>query len=324
MLRSLYDINQCIFYKLNSKSKLAGILGVSLKRLKFLAQNRTNYRIFLLPEEVCPYTFKVTKERWVQEPKEELRRIHERVRKILMRLKPPDYSHAAVKGRSYRSNAQAHKDGARIATFDISKFYQFTSQSRIFSFFAEDMMCAHDIANIFAALFSYTSITGSKSSLSTGSPLSPILSVYANKPMFDEISRLAVKHNLKFTCYVDDLTFSGAVIPLGFGRLLSGVIERHGHQIALAKSRLFSTNQSKHVTGVVIYKNVIKVPHSRFWKARALGMAIIDANDFAEKILLGQRLSGLLGEAAYLDSSYSPWAKRSYLDLNKLKKISLS
>jgi RNA-directed DNA polymerase len=317
---SLYDINQCIFYKLNSKSKLSNILGISLKRLKFLARNNTNYRIFLLREEICPYTFKVTKERWVQEPKEELRKIHDRVRKILMRLQPPDYSHAAVKGRSYRSNALAHKDSARVATFDIRKFYEFTSKSRIFSFFFEEMMCSHDVAEIFAGLLSYSApVAGSKSSLPTGSPVSPILSLYANKPMFDEISRLSVQHHLKFTCYVDDLTFSGPVIPLGFGRLLNGVVERHGHQIALAKSRIFSANQSKHVTGVVIYQNILKVPHSRFWKARALGEAIINTKNLEDKILLRQKLSGLLGEAAYLDSSYHPLAKRSYIDLKKLK-----
>ena len=78
MIAALYHINQCALYKVGSKAKLAQILGISVASLLAIVK-KPRYREFLLPEEVCPFTGKITKERWVQEPLGELRAIHERL-----------------------------------------------------------------------------------------------------------------------------------------------------------------------------------------------------------------------------------------------------
>ena len=275
-----YDLNQCALYRVRSKLRLALLLHTPLPRLFFLANNDNNYRIFLLPEETCPFTGKVTKERWVQEPKPELRGIHERLQRLLRQVTPPSYAHAAVKGRSYRSNALAHVTSDRIATFDVKKFYPSTSESRVHNFFADQLLCAPDVAAILAKLTCY------QGGLPTGSPFSPILSLYANKPMFEDLGRLALTHALKFTCYVDDLTFSGDVLPRGLTALVTNIIEQHGHLISIRKTRIFRQNQGKHVTGVVLFKNSIHVPHSRFLKARMISVAIKNTKLAAERFLV--------------------------------------
>ncbi|MFA7243083.1 MAG: reverse transcriptase family protein [Sulfuricellaceae bacterium] len=311
-----YAADQCALYKIGSKARLALVLGVSLDRLLFLAHSENNYREFLLHEEICPFTKKITKERLVQEPKLELRKIHERIQKFLNRVIPPDYAHAAIKGRSYSSNAIVHKDAQRIATFDIHKFYPSTTKSHVYNFFAEQLQCAPNVAALLGTLtcFKGTSISN-HSGLPTGSPLSPILSLYANKPLFDRLNQLALSNGLKFTCYVDDLTFSGDTIPLELTYLVTKALWQQGHLLSVKKTRIFKGNQASHVTGVVIRNNRIYVPHSRFKKARKI-MAAIDAKKQAVgKLPLVQKLAGLLGEAAFLDSRYSSWAKRSYYDL---------
>jgi RNA-directed DNA polymerase len=315
----LYPANQCALYKIGSKTRLAKVLGTSVERLISLARGQNNYRLFELPEEICPFTKKVTKARWVQEPKPELRRIHERIQSLLKRVIPPTYAHAAIKGRSYCSNAIAHKSAHRVATFDIRKFYPSTLKSHVFNFFSDQLRCAPDVAALLASIVCYTSSTD-RSGLPTGSPLSPILSLFANKPLFDELNQIALSNGLTFTCYVDDLTFSGASLPPGLTYQVTVSLKRHGHLLSNKKTRIFSGLQVKHVTGVVIYKNNIYVPHSRFMKARAVSAAIDAEKKASDKLPLIQKLAGLLGEAAFLDKRYSTWAKRSYNNLKVVKK----
>lgn len=318
--RTLYAINQCALYKTGSKAKLAFRLGISLTRLLALASNESNYRVFLLREEICPFTKKVKKERLVQEPKAELRKVHERIQKLLKSVAPPDYAHAAIKGRSYSSNAIAHKDANCLATFDICKFYPSTSKSHIYNFFNDQLQCAPDVAALLTALTCYKGqLPTDRAGLPTGSPLSPLLSLYANKPLFDKLNDLASSNGLKFTCYVDDLTFSGDALPLGLTHLVTKALEQQGHKLSVKKTRIFRRSQEKHVTGVVIFKNMIHVPHSRFWKARGITAAIKAEKNTDEKLQLAQKLAGLLGEASFLDSRYSGWAKSSYDYLKLIK-----
>jgi hypothetical protein len=313
--RDPFDINQCALYKIGSKQRLASVLLVSLDDLIRISESTANYRTFKLEEEICPFTGKVRRERWVQDPKPQMRRIHERILKLLRGISPPHYTHAAVKRRSYRSNAIEHLNGERIATFDIKSFYSSTSASRTFSFFHDDLKCAPDVARLL------TKITTFEGGLPTGSPLSPLLSLYSNKPLFDQLDELAKQHELLFTCYMDDITFSGNFIPTGFKRVVSSIVYVNGHRLSLSKTRVYRRNHSMHVTGVVIYRGRIQVPHSRFRKARAIVAAIDSEIRLAEKAALSRKLAGLLGEAAYLDTRYSAWAKRSYEDLKLVENL---
>lgn len=310
--KKFYPINQSALYKVGSKKRLAKILATSLDKILLLSASTDNYKIFCLPEEVCQFTQKIQKARWVQEPKRQLRSIHERIQKLLKSITHPDYTHAVVKGRSYRTNASAHKGSARVATFDLRKFYPSTSSSRVREFWVEQMSCAPDVADLLVKL------TCHNGCLPTGSPLSPLLSLYANRPMFEDLNNLAASHNLIFTCYVDDLTFSGDVIPIGLPRLVSNIVQRSGHSLSDEKTRLFRRDQHKHVTGVILYDNALHVPYSRFLKARAIQKMFVLEKDSITRLTLARKLSGLLGEAAYLDERYLKLAKKSYGELKKI------
>ena len=223
-------------------------------------------------------------------------------------VQPPDYAHGAIIGRSYRSNACAHTEATRAATFDIKSFYEKTRARRVFEFFSSDLKCAPDVALLLMRL------TCDKDSLPTGSPLSPILSLHANRPLFDGLDTLAKCHSLIFTSYIDDLTFSGSSISTNLPLLVRKVVENHGHVLADKKTKVFERRHAKHITGVVVKDGQIRVPHTRFLKARAITSAI-DSGISGNRIGLQRKLAGLLAEAAHLDIRFRGWARKAQCDL---------
>ena len=52
--------------------------------------------------------------------------------------------------------------------------------------------------------------------LPTGSPISQSVAFFSNLTVFNNISTYSKSRNIEFSVYVDDLTFSGKVIPKCF------------------------------------------------------------------------------------------------------------
>lgn len=304
-----YPLNQCALYKIGSKRRLAEILHLDMGAISRLSKRNDNYRKFLLDPKLDPYTIKISGRRWVQEPKNELKKIHLRLFSLLRKTEVPNYMHSAVEGFSYRTNADAHKNYERVLTLDIRKFFPSTTLSRVFDFFHESLHCAPDVARILARLATCDG------SLPTGSPLSPFLSYAANKPLFDKLSHLAEVKGAVFTCYVDDLTFSGPHVRRSLADEVETVVNAHGHIISTNKTRFFGAKATKHVTGLVIRNGKLCAPASRFRKARLISLAMRKTTVKKEKLKLVEKLSGLLGEAAYIDSRYNMWAQAVYKDL---------
>lgn len=312
----LYPINQCLLYKLTSPAKLSIAIVTKEDSLKTILESDENYRQFTLLEEVNPFSGKITKARLVQTPAKALRAVHERILKLLQRVQYPDYAHAGVKKRSYRSNAKVHELSKNIATFDLKNFYGSTSQHMVRKFFSEQLKCVGDVSGILTAISTY------KGCLPTGSPLSPLLALYTAKPMFDTLDLLAKKHNLKFTCYVDDLTFSGDTLPGSLVREVKAIVKKYGYKLSDSKTRLYKEDQPKHVTGTVIINNRICVPHMRFLTVRNIQSAldgIHDRHGFSE-VKLNEKLAGLMNEASYLDHRFHEKALMAHANLRKERK----
>lgn len=312
--RRRYPLHQCALYKVSSKGRLASLLGIAkVADLFRLAEWQKNYKVFLKAEDICQFTGKKTKERWVQEPKEELKNVQKRIQKLLARVAAPYYVHGGLAGRSYRSNARAHTAGIRCATFDFESFFPSTSWSQAFHFFKDVLLCEADIAKVLADLCCHDG------KLPTGAPTSPILAHYANLALFEALAEFAESHNLVFTAYVDDITFSGDSIPRGICAVVGSLVRKHGHKLSTRKTKQFSRGQPRHVTGVVIHEGRLKVPHSRFLKITAIERAIRSATSTAERLQLTNRLVGLVGEAAYLDDRFKAKALLVYASAERLR-----
>lgn len=304
-----YEINQSLLYRVSSTKRLSLVLGFDVIFIKKLLDSGDNYKIFELEKKICQYTGKVTKARSVQEPKKELRAVHERMQKLLQRVKAPVYAHAAIKGHSYRSNAAAHVSSDVVATLDIRKFYPRTLKTHVYNFFRDQLQCQPDISRSLADLVCY------ENGLPTGSPLSPLISLFVNKNLFDSLFDYAKSNGLIFTCYVDDITFSGKSLPKGFQWQVARIVRSFRHNLAEDKIRVFRAGVPKHITGVVIDQERIKVPNSRFKKVRAMYDHYIGSHDPHEKLKIMRSIAGLLGEAAFLDLRFRSLAQSAYDEL---------
>jgi RNA-directed DNA polymerase len=314
-----YNLDQCVFYKLGSKRRLGEILFCDPALLEKLSQINDNYKKFTLPLKVCEFTGKIKKQRQVQEPKHKLRSIHQRILKLLTGVIAPNYAHAAVQGRSYRTNASFHQDAVQLATFDIRKFYPSTSKELVYQFWAESLKCAPDVAKLLSKLTCFN--TG----LPTGSPLSPLLSLLANQKMLNELKLLADLHRLNFTCYIDDLTFSGEKIPKCLMPSVARIMLRYGHSLSREKTRIYRRSDVEmHVTGTVIRNGKIEAPSNRFHKARKITKLMADSGiSSLGRLMLAEKLVGVLGEAAFLDDRHLVQADHSRRGLSRLRQLAM-
>ncbi len=255
-----YTLDQSPFYLLSSKKKLAKILLIKYTQLKEYASDCGNYQTFLIPKSICEITGKITKERYVQNPSITLKSIHKRIQTLLSRVESPDYNHGASLGKSYHSNAKFHQDSECVATFDIKSFFENTSRLKVFNFFLKKLKCSSDISDILSRICTY------QDKLATGSPLSPILSLWANLDLFNTINQRMTELNLKFSLYIDDITISGEKIPTSINEQIKGIITSYGFRLSENKTRFFSKNQPKHITGLITFNGSVRVPNSRFKK----------------------------------------------------------
>ncbi|WP_288929237.1 reverse transcriptase family protein [uncultured Maritimibacter sp.] len=287
-----YPVSQSPLFKLSSPRRLAKVLGLEEQELEELANRSDNYKRFKVGK---------TKKRDVQEPKEKLRAVHKRISRWLARIETPDYLHSAIRGRSYITNAQTHLSDTNLIKVDIRAFFQNVKQHAVYLFFLNEMRCRGDVAMLLAKALT---VDGH---LPTGSPVSPILSYYAHKPMFDQIANLAAQRGLKFTVYVDDMCLSGSAATRATLFDVRALIAKAG--LKSHKCRFFPAGTPRIVTGVALTKAGPTLPHNRH-------LRIKEGFDQAAMLPPGRTrkdaLSALISrmhEAAQLDPAWKDRAK---------------
>ena len=124
-----------------SPSQLAKRLNLDIDKLERLVNRADNYARFYIG---------TTKKRAVQKPKGRLRALHKRIATWLSRIETPDYLHSAVKGRSYITNAQAHRVDTNLIQVDIRSFFQNVAKHAVYVFFLDMMHCRGDVAMLLA------------------------------------------------------------------------------------------------------------------------------------------------------------------------------
>ena len=166
-----YPINQSPLYKLCNRKKLSTLLKTDWETLKTFIEEDNNYTRFEKDK------------RTYHNPKPRMKSIQKRIQILLDRIEKPDCMHSATKGRSYVSNAKAHLESKELYKIDIKKFFDSTKLQHIFGFFHNDMKCPKYISIILTLICTY------HDHLPTGSPLSPTLSYFAHKNMFDDLDK---------------------------------------------------------------------------------------------------------------------------------------
>jgi len=245
-IKKQYPINQSPFYKLSNHQRLANILGTDLRTLSRVVKRRDEN-----------YKFGHTDSgRAIQIPKAQLLRFHARINRLLVRISTPDYLVSGVKGRSHVYNAKQHVGEVAVAKTDIAKFYPSTTTEIVRKGLRKKFKCSNDIAKTLASL---CSVNGH---VPTGSPISQSLCFIVNAPVFDHLNIYARSRGLTFSLYVDDLTFSGKVLPKNFLSYVANYLERtRGYRCH--KFRTYGNEKEKVITGVVVKSDNIQLKNSQ-------------------------------------------------------------
>ena len=214
---------------------------------------------------------------------------------------------------SYLSNAKAHLGASGLIKVDVRKFFQSVKRVAVADFFQRHMLCAPDVAGMLAKLLTIDA------HLPTGSAVSPILSYYAHKDMFDEIEALAIKHGLIMTCYVDDMCLSGDGARPWVLFHVRAVIARHG--LRSHKAHYFAPARPRIVTGVVIHRGQALLPDRRHKKINEEHELYRAATVAAEKLALGRRLLSRVNEAAQIDPV--TWKPRARILLSECRQLEI-
>lgn len=281
---------KCPFYNLQSKKKLGTLIFVDnpARNLKKMFQVK-NYNIRKQNKKNKKGQLKV---RIIEEPKEELKRVHSRIKNLLERLDLPEYLHSGKKRRSYKTNADIHKDSNYLVNLDIASFYPSCTGKKVFDLFKDKLQTSPDIA------FLLSNVCTVNGHLPTGSPVSQIIAFLVCFDMFEEIKEYAKKESIIFSVYVDDVTLSSdKEITKKQIVEVQKIIERNNFQLKKTKLKKFPQNKPKEVTGVVIHNKKLCVPNKR--KQRIIELAKIKYPN--EKQL--RSLFGRITEVQYIEGS---------------------
>ncbi|MBL4911448.1 MAG: RNA-directed DNA polymerase [Alteromonadaceae bacterium] len=238
-LNKAYEISDSPLYKLTTKRKLAALLLLEPVTLNALIKNTDNYNVF---EQVNSNG----KKRIIEHPNLELDKVHTRIASLLCRIKIPDFVHSGRAKHSHITNARIHIGHHKVLTTDIRSFFPSTSRTHLFNFFNRKMKCSSDVSDILSKICTYNE------HLPTGSRISMPLALWANIGMFLELEKIAVKHDIKMSVYVDDITFSGDKLNKLFISTIKRIVERHGHIIHPVKTVLYAKDDAKVITGVIL------------------------------------------------------------------------
>lgn len=274
--------------ELNSKRRLSELLLMkhSISGLKKLGDDN-NYKVFY-QEKLN--SFGQIRRREIHEPKLVLKRIHSRLNKLLTRRLFPYYLHSGIKKRSYKTNAEVHKGAKYLVNIDIRSYYDSCTIDKVYKFFKDDLNQSSDVAHILSK------ITTFKGHVPTGSPVSQILAYLCSSDMFSEIESYCSRFQVKFTIYVDDITFSSKKnISTSFINEVIKIIRKHGFDINKKKLKKYNSSSVKEVTGVMIRDEALYVPNKRKKKIF----------DLIEQKGCDRRVFGRLTEVAHIEGEFS-------------------
>jgi retron-type reverse transcriptase len=175
--------------------------------------------------------------------------------------------HAAAtgfrKGISIADNARPHVGKPVVVNVDISGFFSNTRFPLI----------ARAIENALPKYLSIesrrlvTDICSYNGVLPTGAPTSPAIANLVLLRADRAIGKVAARHDITYTRYADDLTFSGEV-PLSILPFVREVLNGLGYQLDQKKTNIFRKGRRQVVTGLVVNQKV-SVPRLMRRKLRA-------------------------------------------------------
>jgi len=164
---------------------------------------------------------------------------------ILSKVKPSPFAKAFIKKRSIKSNAWFHLKQKLVLKIDLKDFFHSTSTGRVVNYF-KSLGYAPGVAGLLGNLCTKNNC------LPQGAPTSPALSNLLNLQIDQRISGFCKKHNIRYTRYADDMTFSGDFPPGMIVKFVKSVVSDYGYEINTSKTNCSTQSKRQCVTGIVV------------------------------------------------------------------------
>ncbi|MDY1037523.1 reverse transcriptase family protein [Lelliottia sp. CFBP8978] len=169
------------------------------------------------------------------------------------RFAPHEAVFAYTHGKNAILHAEKHVKSDVLLVLDISDFFGNITNSKIFNSLINMGINASTASVI-------TSLCCLNNRIPQGSSTSPILSNIIFHSIDNRLNALALKFNLIYSRYADDLAFSGNHIPKNFKKYVCGILSENGFSINKDKTKIKMKNSKKILTGVSITNGTMKCP----------------------------------------------------------------
>lgn len=204
--------------------------------------------------------------RTINAPKKSLKFIQHCLAFILQETYSPTKSvNGYVIERNVVTNAIGHANKNFVLNLDLENFFPSISIKRVSKVLQLPPVSAHPkVAGMIAKLCCF------QEALPQGAPTSPLLSNLICQRLDRRIEGLVKTHQITYTRYADDLTFSSDVpFQNGFLSHLDSIIKEEGFTINMEKVRLQLKNSRQEVTGITVNERV-NVPQKFIREVRAM------------------------------------------------------
>ena len=189
------------------------------------------------------------KNRVLSVPNALLKSVQKRIlESYLYDLSPSDYSTAYCKGKSLLDNASPHVGKECVLKLDISHFFDSINDDMVFLVMKQLKMSVTATA-LFTHLCTY------KNKLPQGAPTSPHIANLVMKQFDEKLGKWCKGHDITYTRYCDDMTFSGTkenVRRADVIKKVRGMLYHMGFFLNDKKIVFINSSQQQRVTGIVV------------------------------------------------------------------------
>lgn len=233
----LNSTNSPVIFELEHLSLLMGIKLEVLKRMVY--GGASFYRRFSIKKRAggvrnidAPYPSLLHCQHWIY-------------KEILLKHPVHDAAHGYVPGKSIFSNAKVHLNCKTLLKMDLKDFFPSIGIGWVINFFSS-------LGYSKGVSFFLASLCCNNGQLVQGAATSPYLTNILLCGLDERLSLLSLKHNITYTRYADDLTFSGGYISTNFVKVVESLVSEFGLVVNNAKTRLLINKNKKIVTGLSV------------------------------------------------------------------------
>ena len=229
----------------------------------------THYRKFFLWKDRDH-----TRKRWIEAPDPELKSMQKRILLLLYSMAPSPHAHGFITGRGIVSNARTHTGKRYIVKLDLKDFFPSITRSMIQKQLNDSGLITPENRSRLETLLNLCLL---ENRLPQGAPTSPAISNLVCRRLDFLLAKVARRHQMKYTRYADDLTFSSdSPICYHMIPVIRRIVEQYGFRINERKVNVLKRHQRQTVTGLVVNQaKQTSVPRRKRLKLRAFVHQII-------------------------------------------------